>query len=161
MKEGGKKVKKSKNSKWQWYSVKLIFESIISGEPEPETIDRHYTNVNKNFEESIIIVKAQSFDHAYKIAEKKARDMELEYTNPYGELVNMKFIQAIHSYLIGDETLNSGLEVYWRQLRVSRDIETEDFLDRYYPETVDDNSDIFYNAILLNREFSGIQKSKD
>lgn len=146
---------KRNTTKWQWYSVKLIFENIISGEPELDTIDKNYTNSYRNFDESIIIVKAQSFNHAYKIAEKKASQMELQYTNPYGELVNIKFIQAIHCYLIGDETLSAGKEVYWRHIRVLKGTDTEDFIDRYYPETIDDSSGIFYNSILLNREFSG------
>ncbi|GLC30612.1 DUF4288 domain-containing protein [Clostridium omnivorum] len=154
-------MKSYRKSKWEWYSVKLIFESIISGEPEPEIIDRNYTNIYRNFEESIIIVRAQSFDHAYKIAEKKASSMEMEYTNPYGETVSMKFVEAVHCYLIGNESLDSGTEVYWRQLRVTKDMGTEAFLDRYYPETVDDNSDIFYNAILLNGKFSRSLNSKD
>lgn len=147
-------MKKRKATKWQWFSVKLIFENIISGEPKPDSIDENYTNSFRNFDESIIIVKAQSFDHAYKIAEKRASQEELEYTNPYGELVNMKFVEAIDCYLIGDETLKSGVEVYWRQLRVTKDTDTEGFLDKYYPDTVDDNSGIFYNSILLNSEFS-------
>jgi hypothetical protein len=152
---------KKRVSKWQWFSVKLVFESIIFGEPEPNTIDKNYTNSYKNYEESIIIVKAQSFEHAYKTAEKKAIQMELEYTNPYGQLVNCKFVQAIHCYMIGDEPLSTGAEVYWRQLRVSKETDIEDFLDRYYPETVDDNSGIFYNSILLNRGFSGRPNSQD
>lgn len=152
---------KRKASRWKWFSVKLIFENIISGEPEPDTIDKNYTNSYKNYVESIIIVKAQSFDHAYKIAEKKSSQMELEYTNPYGELVNLKFVQAIACYLIGEGSLGTGEEVCWRNLRVSKSMDIEDFLDRYYPETIEEDSGIFYNSILLNREFSDRPDSQD
>ncbi len=147
-------MKKGKSTSWQWFSVKLIFEDIVSGEPKPDSIDENYNNSFRNFNESIVIVKAQSYSHAYKIAEKKAGQMELEYTNPYGELVTLKFDQAIDCYRIGEEILDTGLEVYWRQLRVAKNMDTEDFIDRYYPETVDDSDGVFYNSILLNNEFS-------
>ncbi len=147
-------MRKKRVLTYQWYAVKLLFESIISGNPDPKTIDENYTNSYKNFEESIVIVKAQSFEHAYSIAEKKASQMESEYTNPYGEVVNMKFVQAIHCFSIYEETLGTGVEVYWRPLRVSKDTNTEDFLDRYYPETIEDNSGIDYNFILRNGKFN-------
>lgn len=154
-------MRKKRVLTYQWYAVKLIFESIISGKPDPKTIDENYTNSYKNFEESIVIVKAQSFEQAYSIAEKKASQKELEYTNPYGELVNIKFVQAIHCFSIGEETLGTGVEVYWRPLRVSKDTSTEDFLDRHYPETIEDNSGIDNNFILRNGKFNKISNSED
>ncbi len=87
--------------------------------------------------------------------------MELEYINPYGELVNMKFVKAIHCFNICEESLGSGVEVYWRPLRVSKDTSTEDFLDRYYPETIEDNSKIDYNFILRNGKFNKISNCED
>jgi hypothetical protein len=143
---------KKQINKWEWYSVKLIFENIISGEPEPNTINKDYTNIYKTYEESIIIVKAQSFDHAYKIAEKRALQNEIEYTNPYGQLVKCKFVEAIDCYLIGDEAICTGVEVYWRLLRVDKNIDKEEFLDKYYPDTMKEDDDVFYNAVLLNKE---------
>ena len=154
-------MRKRKSANWQWFSVKLIFESIISGEPEPDTIDKNYTNSYKNYEESIMIVKAQSFEHAYRIAEKKVSQMELEYTNPYDELVNMKFVQAIDCFSISEETLSTGTEIYWRHLRVSKDTDKEDFFNRYYPEAVEDSSGIDYNFVLRNRDFNKRPNSED
>ena len=155
-----KRLQKTKRTKWQWYSVKLIFENIISGEPEPDTIDNNYTKNYKTYEESIILVKAQSFEHAYKIAEQKASQMEIEYINPYGELVNLKLLEAIDCFSISEETLSTGVEIYSRHLRVTKNIDTEDFLDKYYPDTAEDNSGIFYNSILLNRDFNIKPKSQ-
>ena len=57
----------TKATKWKWFSVKVIFESIISGEPAADTIDKNYTNRYKNYEEPIVIVRSQSFEHAYRI----------------------------------------------------------------------------------------------
>ena len=95
------------------------------------------------------MIKAQSFDNAYKIAEKKARENEMEYTNTYGQLVNCKFIEAIDCFSISDETLGTGVEIYSRFLRVYKDIDTQDFIDKYYPDTIEDNSGIDYQFVLL------------
>lgn len=152
---------KQKLNTWEWYSVKLIFENIISGEPEPDNIDENYTNRYKTYEESIMLVKAQSFDQAYKIAENRAKKYENEYTNPYGELVKHKFLESIHCFLILDESLTTETELYWRTLRVDKNMEKEDFLDSYYPETQIDSSDIDYNFVLRNRKFNKIPNSDD
>ena len=62
----------------EWYSVKLIYEFIITGEPDPAKIDEDY-NTDKQYEESIMLVKANSFDHAYSIAEVKAKENEYDF----------------------------------------------------------------------------------
>lgn len=147
-------MEKTDDIEWQWFSVKLIFENIISGEPEPDTIDENYTDKYITYEESIVLIKAQSFDNAYKIAEKKARENEMEYTNTYGQLVNCKFIEAIDCFSISDETLGTGVEIYSRFLRVYKDIDTQDFIDKYYPDTIEDNSGIDYQFVLRDRNFN-------
>ena len=53
---------KKKKSSWEWYAAKLLFESVICGDPNPKKIDSNYTDLYKTYEESIIIVKAQSYD---------------------------------------------------------------------------------------------------
>ena len=61
----------SKTSSWNWYGVKIIKEIIVKGEPDINLIDEFYEDNNeKYYEESLLLVKAQSFEHAYKIAEK-------------------------------------------------------------------------------------------
>jgi len=139
-------------SKWQWYSVKLLFESLVSGPPEPNTADKNYTDQYKMYEESIILVKAQSFNHAYKIAEKKAREAELKYENSYGGSAHHRFVEAIDCFLLLEETFSTGAELYWRILRVPKETKAQDFIDAYYPDTVHVNDGIDYNFILRNRE---------
>lgn len=145
---------KNRKAKWQWFSVKLIFESTISGEPESDTIDKNYINTCKVYEESIILVKAQSFEHAYRIAEKKAKSMEIDYTNPYGESVRWKFVEAIDCFSIFEDKLFTGVELYSRRIRENMDVDSDDFMDRYYPDTIKDKSDIDYNFVLRNRDFN-------
>lgn len=146
-------MKSGRQNSWNWFSVKLLFEFVLSGEPDKDSIDQNYTNQYKNYEEILLLVRAQSFDHAYKIAEKKARKMETEYRNPYGETVHMNFVEAIDCFSISDEMLLSGTEVYSRFLKVPKDVNTKDFIDRYYPDTVKDNSGIENHYVLRNREF--------
>jgi len=144
-------MKKSAN--WEWFSVKLIFQYQITGTPEPDTIDKNYTNQFTTYEESIVLIKAKSFNHAYKIAEKKAKDVEDQYINPYGESVKCKFIEAIDCFSI-EEDLYSGLEVYSRFLRIPKNTDKDDFIDRYYPETIKSDDGLDYNFILRNQEFN-------
>lgn len=156
------KSKKSKGqqSKWEWYGVKLIFECIISGNPAPETVDKNFSDNHKTFEESIIIVRAQSFDHAYKLAEKKAKEMELDYFNPYNQKVKWLFLEAIHCFNMFDPPIH-GTEVYSRHVRIPKSVTTEQFLDNFYPETIpvkDDEPD--FDFILRIKEFNARLNNK-
>lgn len=153
-------MRDTRTTKWQWYSVKLMFESIISGEPEADTIDDNYTNTHKTFEESIVLIKAQSFEHAYKIAENKAPERELVYKNVYGETVTWRFIEAIDCFSI-DEDIKTGVEIYSRYIRVHKSIDKEDFIDRYYSDTIENDSGIEYNFILRNRDFNKRPNSQE
>jgi hypothetical protein len=141
-------------SKWQWYSVKLIFEFFISGMTNAAKLDKNHTTNNKTYEESIVLVKAQSFDHAYKIATRNAKLIESEHKNPYGESVQCRFVEAIDCFVVGDGELKSGSEIYSRFIRVPLSTKTKDFLDQYYPETIEDDSGIEYNYVLRNKEFN-------
>ncbi|QDZ79282.1 DUF4288 domain-containing protein [Priestia megaterium] len=52
----------------QWYGVKVLYKYLIVGKPNIEKIDQNYEE-HQIFEESILLIKAQSFDQAYEIAE--------------------------------------------------------------------------------------------
>ncbi|MBS4171725.1 DUF4288 domain-containing protein [Bacillus sp. FJAT-49736] len=67
--------KRGRLLKDEWYAVKLIYEFLITGEPDPAKIDQDY-NTDKQYEENIIIVKANSFEHAFSIAEMRAKEKE-------------------------------------------------------------------------------------
>lgn len=120
----------------KWFAVKLLFESVISGEPSPDTIDDNYSRDFKNFEQSIILIKAQSFDQAYKIAAKKAKDAEIVYQNPYEETVNCQLIKALDAFELFDDDLISGTELYSRFIRVPKGVENDEVISKYYPESV-------------------------
>jgi len=68
-------------------------------------------------------------------------------------LVALKFVEAIHCFSIMDE-LCTGVEIYSRFLRVPKSVDKEDFLDKYYPDSIEDKSGIDYRYILRNRGFN-------
>jgi len=144
---------KTRKSSWEWYAVKLIYECIITGNPNPETIDENYYNTHKTYEESIMLVKAQSLEHAYSIAEKKAKDGEMDYLNPYEEQVEWKFVKVLDCFKLFDEKLQSGTELYSRFLRAPKDVPKENVISHYYPETVEED-EVDQNFILRNKDFN-------
>ena len=61
---------------------------------------------------------------------------------------------AIDCFRIYDETLYSGMEVYSRLIRVPKQMDTEEFIGRFYPETDEDKSEIDYYFVLRYGEFN-------
>ncbi len=121
-----------KNSTWNWYGVKIIKQIIVEGEPDETLLDEFYEDDGKQwFEESLILVRAQSFEHAYKIAEIKARKDNDFYPNKYGQQVAWKFVEAVDCFLILDE-LKSGAEVYSCFHTTAKDRTAEDFLNLWF-----------------------------
>lgn len=98
-------------SAWQYYGVKLIFQATITGEPIPERIDENYSDTHTFYEESIQLVHAQSFDHAYSIAERMGLEYRDEYVNVYGQTVKWALVEAVNCYLVGDK-ISNGEEVF-------------------------------------------------
>ncbi|MFD2334179.1 DUF4288 domain-containing protein [Cohnella sp. GCM10020058] len=149
---------KTGKSTWGWYAVKVLYEAVITGNPDPETIDENYANTHKTFEECLLLVKAQSPDQAYTISEKKAKQNEMDYQNPYGETVDWKFVRALDCFILFDENLQSGTELYSRSLRVPQDVPIETVIAHYYPETVHEHV-VDHNFILRNSLFNAKPRS--
>lgn len=129
------KSKKHEKSSWEWYGVKLLFACVRSGKPNPETMDEDYSE-HKTYEESIILIKAQSYNQAYKLAERKARQSEASYYNHYGEYLEWLFIGVIDAFVLFDDVLRHGTEVYSRFIRTSKDMTTNQVILHYYPEAL-------------------------
>ncbi len=124
-----------KSSKWNWYGVKIIKQLIVTGEPDMKLIDESYIDDGKqDFEESLMLVKAQSFDHAYRIAEKKTLSDAHKYLNIYGQQVEWKFIEAVDCFEIMDE-LKSGAEVYSCFHSTDNNKSALEFLDEWFNDT--------------------------
>lgn len=96
-----------------WYGVSVLMreESVY---PPDERI----------WEESIILVSADSIEEARATGERMGRDAETEYANVYGKTVAWKFdcIESVFELLDDIEDLrqlSAGVEVFSRFLRAS------------------------------------------
>ena len=81
------------------YGVKLIYTYSVSDDRK------------KYYEESILSVDAESFDEAYKKAEKYAKEYCDEHLNPNGELVKTEKFELLDCFLAFDEE-NGVQELY-------------------------------------------------
>ncbi len=72
------------------YGVKIIYTYLVIEE-------------NKRFfEESILLVEADSFYDAFEKAQTYAYDRELEYKNVYGSIVKLEKIDVLDSFIVDD-----------------------------------------------------------
>ncbi|WP_144612906.1 DUF4288 domain-containing protein [Bacillus cereus] len=117
------------------YAVKLLFESVHSGEPDPTKMDKHYEESNDTlFEESIILVKANSLKEAHELGEKIAIQSEESYDNVYGEQVTWKFRTVLHVFELDDTPFETGKELYARFLHVKKNETVDTVVKTYYPD---------------------------
>ncbi|CAM3970473.1 DUF4288 domain-containing protein [Bacillus luti] len=120
---------------YNMYAVKLLFESVHSGEPDPTKIDEHYEGDHDTlFEESIILVKANSLEEAHVLGEKLAIQSELTYENVYEEKVTWKFRKVLHVFELNDTSFETGTELYARFLHVKKNETVDTVVKQYYPE---------------------------
>ena len=121
-------------SSWNYYGVKIIKQLIVKSEGNPNNnqMDEYsFDNDKQDFEEVIILVHAQSFDHAYEVAEKKAAKHEKSYLNIYNQQVVWKVIAAIDCFLICDE-LRSGTEIYSCFHTANKNENAKDFIKNQF-----------------------------
>jgi len=126
-----------RKSSWNYYGVKLIYQAIVTGQPIAERIDENYSDTHTFFEESVMFVRAQSFEHAFSIAESKANNYIEVYTNPYGQAVERKLVDAIDCFLIMDKPI-SGTELYSSISPVKKGITPSEYLMQKYEYNLDD-----------------------
>lgn len=150
-----------KRNSWGWYGVKVLYENIVSGESIKDFIDRNYLTDIRVLEESIIVVRAQSFEHAWKIAENKfIKEAEMTYENPYGETIKHQLVDIIDTFHMFDDPGVSGTEVYSRYLHVPKDVRNEDVLKQFYPEIIEPDRNP-YNYRYTFMEFSSRAKQQE
>ncbi|MCC2391087.1 DUF4288 domain-containing protein [Bacillus pacificus] len=118
------------------YAVKLLFESVHSGEPDPPKIDEDYEKKDCDtlFEESIILVKAHSLEEAHALGEQIAIHSEHTYDNMYGEQITWTFRKVLHVFELDNTPFETGKELYARFLQVKKNETVDTVLQKYYPE---------------------------
>jgi len=135
--------------------VKLLIEANVIGEPNKDKIDEFYNDQFKIFKEVILLVRAQSFDHAYKIAEEKAEHENMDYYNPYDQLVQRSVIEYLDCFWLFDDDLESGTELYSRRITMPKDTDLKQFIDKFYPEVLSDDEKEHELKFVYFREFWG------
>lgn len=116
------------------YAVKLLFESVHFGEPDPTKIDEYYEkNHDTLFEESIILVKASGLEEAHALGEQIAIQSEHTYDNMYGEQITWTFRKLLHVFELDDTPFETGKELYARFLQVKKNETVDTVLQKYYP----------------------------
>ncbi|MGN7471213.1 DUF4288 domain-containing protein [Brevibacillus sp. SAFN-007a] len=128
----------SKPSPTRWYAVKILFESVHTGD---SCFDRSHGENMKLFEESILVVKGMNKEGAIASAEQFAKKAEHEFVNGYGEIVKHQFVQALDAFELHDDDITHGTEIYSRFIHVRRDHSAMDVTKRYFPEAVGDDGD--------------------
>lgn len=133
-----------RDSSWSWYGVKIIKQIVVIGEPNAEMVESakehgldYVEDGKQDFEESIMLVKAQSFDHAYKIAEEKTGIGSEKYPNIYGQEVEWKFVEAVDCFHLFDDKLKTGTEVYSCFHSTDKDTSAEEFVSKWFNSSED------------------------
>lgn len=117
------------------YAVKLLFESVHSGEPDSTKMDGHYEeNHDTLFEESIILVKASTSEEAHALSEQIAIQSEHTYVNMYDEQITWTFRKVLHVFELDNAPFETGKELYARFLHVKKNETVDTIVQTYYPE---------------------------
>lgn len=132
----------------KWFTVKIINVIDVIGSAIPELVDKHFLENYRAYEESILLVKADSFEQAYEIAEKLAKQDQTEYINIYGQRVEKRYYEAIDCYSVGEERIKSGLEVYSTFVRSTTQVQPNEFVQTFFPVSTGKQ------YMLLNQEFN-------
>jgi hypothetical protein len=116
-----------------YYSVRLLRQIVIEGDPDPVLVDQNYDADEQDFEESIVLIYAKSPEHARRIVEEEARVDKDSYVNRYNQKVTWKFIQVVDIFEIMDE-LSSGAEVYSCLHTTARSVTAESFIAKWFSD---------------------------
>jgi hypothetical protein len=92
-----------------WFAASLLYKSVHDGQPENDAL----------WEESIVLIEAESRAEAEQKAANLGQGEEHEYVSATGDQVRWTFQGVERVYEILDANLESGTEVFSRLLRSS------------------------------------------
>ncbi len=113
-----------------WFSVKVLFESVHS---DAESMDDR----EKLFEESIIVLQANSADQAQERAKQHADQMQHGYRVLSGDWVEWQFVRVLDVFELIEDRVTDGVEVYARFIVAQPEDSADDVVERYFPESRD------------------------
>ena len=82
-----------------WYTAKVLFRCDVAGKPH-------------SFEESYLLVRANSQAAAFRAAEHVAKAREGSYHNMYGQKVHESLVCVVNVQEVVERDLSQGVEVY-------------------------------------------------
>lgn len=115
----------------EWYSVKLLYRIVITGEPDKSTVDVHCVNADQYFEERVLLVRADSSDHAYVLASNIAKSDYDSYVNKYGQTVTWLFDRTIDCFRMTDSP-GSFAKVYSSIFMAGKGRDAERLIQKKY-----------------------------
>jgi hypothetical protein len=92
-----------------WYTVRLLSKAVVN-----DTLKRSL------FEESLVVIEADSYDQAVKKAKEYGKRSELAYRSNNGHDVRWKFSSVVEVNEIIGGWIGDGTEVYSRLFRSSK-----------------------------------------
>jgi hypothetical protein len=85
-----------------WYGVRVVFECQVGSDPPGR----------RTYEDRIVVVRARSEALARRKAERLTRQGGETYRNFKGEKVVWRFKDVVDSYMLLDDDISDGTEVY-------------------------------------------------
>ena len=128
----------------EWYAVKIVISINRTTDPIKTNAD---FNEDSFYEESIRVVKANSFDDASAKVEKIAQKLCDTYINIYGQTVCEQVYGVIEVYKLDE--LEDGEEIFSSHFKVSPDQDIESVLDARYDSCTEKDM-----RVLRNIEFN-------
>ena len=107
-----------------WYSVKSLYRMDVKA-----TADG--TPRLSSYEERVILVRADGFDEALSKAQTEARKYaDMRWLNARGEAVETHFLEVLDAFMLFDEELAEGCEVYSKMLFVAPTSTDDELVER-------------------------------
>jgi hypothetical protein len=108
-----------------WYAVKSLYRMDVSATPEAEAR-------LSSFEERVVLMRASSFEQALEKAQREARAYAEDgaWTNARGETVTTRHLEALDAFLLTEDELADGCEVYSKMLFVAPSLTDEELVER-------------------------------
>ncbi|MCF8278319.1 MAG: DUF4288 domain-containing protein [Flavobacteriales bacterium] len=121
----------------KWFAVKLVYVNEVIGKPDPKLVDNNFKENYVAYEESVVLIKAKSFDEAYVKSEKIGKENEDDYTNIYGQTVQQRLVGEVDCFELLDEPLENGTELYSNIIETSTGKSHGHFISETFKVTTD------------------------
>ncbi|HVY26360.1 MAG TPA: DUF4288 domain-containing protein [Polyangiaceae bacterium] len=118
-----------------WYSVKSLYRMDVkaAADAAPRL---------SSSEERIILVRADSFDEALEKAQQEARKYaDMRWLNARGEAVETRYLEVLDAFMLFDEELADGSEVYSKMLWVAPSSTDEELIERGFGSVAEQTSE--------------------